>query len=76
MHYYQNNGIKQFASQMGITSAINSEQILLGISDDYHINHFILSVNGCVIDMTKISRIETILDELHEIVLNIPRNLW
>jgi hypothetical protein len=61
---------------MGTTSAINSEQILLGVSDDYRINHFISSVNGCVIDMTKMSRIETVLDELHAIVLNIPSNLW
>jgi hypothetical protein len=76
MHYYENNGIKQFASQMGITSAINSEQIILGVSGDYRINHFISSVNGLVIDMSKMSRIETILDELHEIVLKIPSNLW
>jgi hypothetical protein len=76
MHYYENNGIKQFASQMGITSTINSEQIILGVSGDYRINHFISSVNGLVIDMAKMSRIETIHDELHEIVLTIPSNLW
>jgi hypothetical protein len=52
-------------------------RLFLGVSGDHHLNQFITSVNGFVINMSSLyTQSDIVIDELYKIVLSIPPDSW
>jgi hypothetical protein len=69
-------GIKHFASQMGITAAIKEKKIILGAPGEPCLDALITSLNGCLINLAIFPEYEMVINELYNLVLGIPPNCW
>jgi hypothetical protein len=77
MHIYRDHGLKHFVLHTGITSALKNNQIILGASGHETFNSdFVLSMEGCFIDLSTFSHFSSILDVMNKIVLHVPPHQW
>jgi hypothetical protein len=77
MPIYRDHGIKHFALHTGITSALKSNQIILGASGhDCFNSNFIAAIKGCFIDLSPIPHFACTVDVLHKLVITFPLHHW
>lgn len=73
---YRVHGIALFATQTQITAAIRKEKIILGALGNNPLKNFIISAQGCLIDMSNVPSYNIVLDEIYVIVSNLPNSYW
>jgi hypothetical protein len=74
--YNGKHGISTLVSHLGITAAINNEQIILGAIGNQPLESFVRSVHGYVIDLKSNPGYNSAQEKLYNIIKNISPSHW